>query len=146
MQAFRAAVTVDTDHELHIQQVPFRPGSVVEVIVLPAESVPASSREASEASDQIEEAVEDAKERLNGSKLARTQYSLARQYPQDYVIMVGERVAFHSPDRKAAFGAFDQACEDFPEAVPVIVEPGGKERKAPRFRGRSMNTRVGSRR
>ncbi len=146
MQAFRAAVTVDTDHELRIQRVPFRPGSVVEVIVLPAESEPAASREAAETSGQIDVAVEDAKERLNGSKLARAQYRLARLYPQDYVILVGERVAFHSPDRKAAFGAYDQACEDFPEAVPVIVEPGGKERRAPRFRGRSVKTRVGIRR
>ncbi len=145
MQAFRAAVTVDTDHELHLRRVPFRPGSVVEVIVLPAESAPAAGREASRSSDRIEKAGEDAQERLNGSALAAAQYRLARRYPQDYVILVGEEVTSHSPDRGVAFSAYDQACEDFPEAVPVIVEPGGKERKAPRFRGRCVRTRVGIR-
>ena len=34
MQAFRAATTVDSEHEIRIRRVPFRPGAMVEVIVL----------------------------------------------------------------------------------------------------------------
>lgn len=34
MQAYRAATTVDSEGEIHIRQVPFQPGAVVEVIVL----------------------------------------------------------------------------------------------------------------
>ncbi len=127
MQAFRTAVTIDTDQELHLRGVPFRSGSVVEVIVLPAESDSASG--------------DDAELRVNGSELARTQYQLAHQHPEDYAVLVGERVLFHSPDRKAAFGAFDRACADFPGAVPVIVEPDGKPRRPSRFRGRGWRFR-----
>ena len=34
MQAYRAAATIESDHGLHITDLPFRPGSTVEVIVL----------------------------------------------------------------------------------------------------------------
>ncbi len=37
MQAYRAAATVERDRALHITDVPFQPGSVVEVIVLDPE-------------------------------------------------------------------------------------------------------------
>ncbi len=139
MQAFRAAAQVDTDHELHIQQVPFQPGSLVEVIVLPAEAEPSST------GARAAETSESGEERLNGGELVREQYRLAGQYPEDYVILVRDRIVFHSPDRRAAFGAYDQACEDYPAALPVVVEPGGKERRAPVFRGRAFVTRTRSR-
>jgi hypothetical protein len=37
MQAYRTMTTVDTDGELHLRQIPFRPGTGVEVIVLAAD-------------------------------------------------------------------------------------------------------------
>jgi len=37
MQAYRTMTTVGTDGELHLRQVPFRPGTGVEVIVLAPE-------------------------------------------------------------------------------------------------------------
>lgn len=40
MQAYRAATTVDSEREIHIRQVPFRPGATVEVIVLEPETPP----------------------------------------------------------------------------------------------------------
>ncbi len=142
MQAFRAAVTVDTDHELHIEQVPFRPGSVVEVIVLPAESESLEDGAAPTSAGRST-AADESRQSPNGSALARAQYRLAGQYPKDYVVLVGERIVFRSSDRQVAFGAYDQACRDFPEVVPVIVEPGGRERRAPLFRGRTLTTSDG---
>ncbi len=140
MQAFRAAAKVDTDHDLHIQQVPFQPGSLVEVIVLPAEAEPTST------AARTAERSESGKERLNGGELVRAQYRLAGQYPKDYVVLVRDRILFHSPDRGAAFRAYDQACEDHPTVLPVVVEPGGKERRAPLFRGRAFVANARSRR
>ena len=44
-QAYRAATTVDSDREIHIRQVPFRPGATVEVIVLePATPLPVDAQ------------------------------------------------------------------------------------------------------
>lgn len=43
MQAFRAAGTVGTGGELHLPRVPFRPGSVVEIIVLEQAKAPTES-------------------------------------------------------------------------------------------------------
>ncbi len=40
MQAYRAATTVDSEREIRIRQVPFRPGATVEVIVLEPETPP----------------------------------------------------------------------------------------------------------
>jgi hypothetical protein len=37
MEAYRTETTVDTDGELHLTQLPFRPGTGVEVIVLAQE-------------------------------------------------------------------------------------------------------------
>ncbi len=45
MQAFRAAATIENDHGLHITDLPFRPGSTVEVIVLePSTDTPGKPR------------------------------------------------------------------------------------------------------
>ena len=44
MQAYRAATTVDSECEIHIRQVPFRPGAMVEVIVLEPKPAPLPAR------------------------------------------------------------------------------------------------------
>ncbi len=46
MQAYRAATTVDSEREIHIRRVPFRPGATVEVIVLEPDtsSLPVDAR------------------------------------------------------------------------------------------------------
>ncbi|MCP4661462.1 MAG: hypothetical protein GY856_39160 [bacterium] len=76
-------------------------------------------------------------------RLVRKQYQLAHQYPEDYVVLVGDRVVCHSPDRQKAFRAYDQAFVDFPSGDPVIVEPGGTQKKPPVFRGRSWKGNLG---
>ncbi len=70
--------------------------------------------------------------------LAERQYRLARQHPDDWVVLVGERIVHHSADRAAAFRAFDEVFTELPGARPVIVEPGGGKRRMPIVRGRSI--------
>jgi hypothetical protein len=70
MQAYRAAAVVDTASELHIAHVPFKPGIVVEIIVLEPESqTPARSLGLS---PEREAAL---------GRLFRQSYSLGGQYP-----------------------------------------------------------------
>ncbi|MEE8584991.1 MAG: hypothetical protein V3T83_09080 [Acidobacteriota bacterium] len=45
MQAYRASATVERDRALHITDVPFQPGSIVEVIVLDPRSGVAGPRQ-----------------------------------------------------------------------------------------------------
>ena len=120
MQAFRAAVTVGTSHEVHLAPVPFRPGSVVEVIVL---EEPQRDRSAgAEAPEQ--RSGRPWKAHRTGVDLAREQYRLAQRHPEEYVVLVEDRVVFHSPDRRLAFRAYSQAVVDSPASYPVIVQPG----------------------
>lgn len=54
MQAYRAAATIQSDHAIHIPDLPFQPGSTVEVIVLePAAETPAESRPQRERAERI---------------------------------------------------------------------------------------------
>ena len=70
--------------------------------------------------------------------LPQRQYRLASQYPGEFVVLVGEEVVYHSPDRQAAFEAHDQAFVDWPSGSPVIVDPQRGPRRRPIVRGRSF--------
>jgi len=146
MQAFRAAVTVGTGREVHLSPVPFRPGSVVEVIVLEQAPERATGDQSSTRARDRSAGAEAAEQRSvhpgqahhAGLDLAREQYRLAQPYPEEYVVLVEDRVIFHSPDRLLAFRAYDQAVADSPSSYPVIVQPGDEPKPAPLFRGRSF--------
>ncbi len=69
---------------------------------------------------------------------ARDQYRLARRYPGEFVVLVGEEVFFHSVDRQVAFEAYDRAFGDSPSGRPVIVDPARRLRRRPVVRGRLL--------
>lgn len=147
MQAFRAAATVGAAQEIHLAPVPFRPGSVVEVIVLgKAPERTSTDRSSSPVRDRSPGAAETdeqaparvGEEHRSGVDLAREQYRLAQQFPEEYVVLTEDRVVFHSPDRRLAVRAYDQAVADSPSSYPVIVQPGDEPKKPPVFRGRSF--------
>lgn len=150
MQAFRSSATVATDRGLHIPRVPFQPGSEVEVIVLERETEiisPGDTRASTPRADPPDAEAQKLPpahpEDQDALRLVRRQYQLAHQYPEDYVVLVGDRIVCHSPNREKAFRAYDQAFVDFPSGDPVIVEPGGTQKKPPVLRGRSWKRNLG---
>ncbi len=76
------------------------------------------------------------------TRLAEKQFRLASQYPGDYVVLVGERTIHHSPDRQEAVATFQRAARAFPPHRPVFIRPGGRLRKPPVVRGRSMSGKL----
>lgn len=75
--------------------------------------------------------------------LVERQYELAGQYPDDYVVLVGERILHHSPDREEALTAFQRVAESFYPERPALVRPGGcPPRRRPMARGRSLSGKL----
>ena len=125
MNAYRVATTLDARGELHVPDVPFEPGAEVEVIVLEGSASPRASRS------------------TKALSLRDRQYELAREYPGEYVVLVGEQLVHHGPDRQAAARAYDLAAKQSSSDRPVIVRPGGRARRPPVLRGRSLAGRLG---
>lgn len=75
--------------------------------------------------------------------LADRQYELAHQHSGEYVVLVGDRVVHHSPDREAAGNAFVQAFVGHPSHAPVMVDPSRERQPRPKpiLRGRVLNRR-----
>ncbi len=119
MQAFRADTTIDERGRLHLPRIPFQPGTPVEIIVL-------------ERGDALPEEPE-----RQGS-LADRQYLLARQYPEEYVVLMGDAIVHHTRDREEAADAFDRAALGSSSLRPVIVSPASKPRRFPVVRGRAL--------
>lgn len=69
---------------------------------------------------------------------AQRQYRLAGQHPGEFVVLVGDKIVCHTPDRQSAFEAYDRAFVDFPMKRPVIVDPRRRLRRRPIVRGRSL--------
>ncbi len=140
MQAFRAATTVDQRGELHVSDVPFRPGTPVEVLVLEQVADVGTS-----AWSGLHGAAEGSLDRPSDQRmrLAKEQYRLAGQYPNEYVVLVGDRIVHHSSDRRQAAQAYDRAALDSSPRRPVIVRPGGRLRKPPVVRGRALTRKLG---
>lgn len=86
-------------------------------------------------------------DRLNPGKeqkprsLADRQYQLAGQYPNEYVVLVGERVIHHSQDRSAAIRAYSQAFLEAYDGTPVMVDPNRTRKRRPPIRGRRRGHR-----
>jgi hypothetical protein len=72
------------------------------------------------------------------TNLAERQYRLARQYPGDYVVLVGEQVVHHSGNRDAAFRAYDDAFAGRSAPCPVLVEPNAAPKRTPVLRGHAL--------
>jgi hypothetical protein len=141
MQAHRAAATVNEEGELRIAQVPFPPGAVLDVILLEQEGSRPRAAQAvvlAAAPDAKKATGPSDKRRPEVVKRIEEQYRIAQQYPGEYVVLVGDRVVFHAPARQEVFRAYKQAFVDFPQQAPVVVEPGGKPRKPPVLRGRTL--------
>ncbi len=137
MQAFRAATTIDQHGELHVFDVPFRPGTPVEVLVLE------QSEESEHRPLGIEKKDPPADQHLEAKRLAEEQYRLASRYPNEYVILVGECIVHHSPDREQAAQAYDRAALASSSMRPVIVRPGSGPRNPPVVRGRALAPMLG---
>jgi hypothetical protein len=73
--------------------------------------------------------------------LPQRQYRLARRYPGEYVVLVGERVVHHGPEREEAGRAYKQAFADCPSSTPVMVDPNRLRQRRPIVRGRALNKR-----
>lgn len=139
MQAFRIATTIDQERQLRLLDVPFQPGTAVDVIVLEqGEQIPAASSGTSARPNGAAPADEQ-RERI---RLAEKQYRLANQYPKEYVILIGERIVHHSVDRQQAVQAYRRIEVDELSNRPVIVSPGKPPRKPPMVRGRALTGKL----
>lgn len=71
--------------------------------------------------------------------LGHRQRQIAREFPAgEYVVLVGDEVVAHTPNRGDAFTAYDQACGG--GRVAVIVPPDARQTPPPAvFRGRVLS-------
>ncbi len=134
MQAFRAATTIDEERQLRLSDVPFSPGTAVDVIVLEG----GQKGEAAITGSQTPSAGDASGAPRQRMTLAERQYRLAGQHPNEYVVLVGERIVHHCTDRQQAAQAYQRAAVDAPQNLAVIVSPGEKPRRPLLVRGRSL--------
>ncbi|MCP4660087.1 MAG: hypothetical protein GY856_32195 [bacterium] len=80
---------------------------------------------------------------IDPMQLAEEQYRLAGQYPNEYVVLIGERIVHHSPDRRQAAEAYNRAALGSSSMRPAIVRPGSGPRKPPVVRGRALTRKLG---
>lgn len=54
--------------------------------------------------------------------------AILAEYPNDYVVFVGERMIAHTSDKEAAFAAFDAAWDgqERGNEVPLVVPPASR--------------------
>jgi plasmid stability protein len=79
------------------------------------------------------------------SAIADRQAALAGAYPNEYVILVGDRVLVHTGDKEKAYAEHDAALDR--DEKPIIMPPGVLRRIPPPIvRGRSLARASGARR
>lgn len=73
------------------------------------------------------------------SALAERQAALAAAYPEEYVVLLGDRVLVHTRDKEEAYVHLDAAFDAVSGAEPIIVPPGPLRRIGPPvLRGRAL--------
>ena len=78
----------------------------------------------------------DAAEAPSAPTTAARQKALAAAYPEEYVVLVGERVLVHTRDKEEAFARYDAAVEQGGEE-PIVIPPGAlRQTPPPVLRGR----------
>jgi hypothetical protein len=72
----------------------------------------------------------------------RRRLAAANAYPDEFVVLLDDRVAFHSPDRAEAVARYRAlSAEAGPGCIPALVEPGKRGfRPDPVIRGRASPT------
>ncbi|XXY53378.1 DUF5678 domain-containing protein [Sorangium sp. So ce269] len=74
--------------------------------------------------------------------LAERQAALAEAYPDEYVVLVEERVIAHTRDKDEAYAHYDAAFEEQGIGEPIVIPPGALRRIAPPvLRGRAVPAR-----
>ncbi|MFS8065097.1 MAG: FitA-like ribbon-helix-helix domain-containing protein [Byssovorax sp.] len=69
--------------------------------------------------------------------LAARQAALADSYPNEYVVLLGDRVIAHTQDKEEAYAQHDAAFEG--DVEPIILPPGALRRiQPPVIRGRAL--------
>jgi hypothetical protein len=67
---------------------------------------------------------------------AARQKALAAAYPEEYVVLIGDRVIVHTRDKEEAFARYDAAVEQGGEE-PIVIPPGAlRQTPPPVLRGR----------
>ena len=71
--------------------------------------------------------------------LGHLQASLAAQYPEEYVVLRGDRVLAHTLDKAEAFACYEDALEQTGNEEPLIVPPAAyRQLPRPVVRGRAL--------
>jgi hypothetical protein len=81
-------------------------------------------------------ATPDARDAFSVPTTAARQKALAAAYPEEYVVLVGDRVIVHTRDKEEAFARYDAAVEQGGEE-PIVIPPGAlRQTPPPVLRGR----------
>lgn len=73
---------------------------------------------------------------VSSAPAAARQKVLAAAYPDEYVVLVGDRVLVHTRDKEEAFARYDTAVEQGDEE-PIVIPPWALRRTLPpALRGR----------
>ncbi|WP_438015493.1 DUF5678 domain-containing protein [Sorangium sp. So ce315] len=71
--------------------------------------------------------------------LAERQAALAEAYPDEYVVLVDERLIAHTRDKDEAYAQYDAAFNEQGGGEPIVIPPGALRRIAPpALRGRAV--------
>ncbi|WP_437925382.1 hypothetical protein WMF37_40980 [Sorangium sp. So ce291] len=71
--------------------------------------------------------------------LAERQVALAEAYPDEYVVLVEERLIAHTRDKDEAYAHYDAAFDQQGVGEPIVIPPGALRRIAPPvLRGRAV--------
>ncbi len=79
-------------------------------------------------------------EGTDARSLQERQATLARRYPDEYVVLLEERVVAHTADKDEAYAHYDAAFEEACGIEPIVVAPGSLRRLGPPIlRGRALS-------
>ena len=73
----------------------------------------------------------DASDASSAPTTAARQKALAAAYPEEYVVLVGDRVLVHTRDEEEAFARYEAAVERGGEE-PIVIPPGALRHRAAR--------------
>ncbi|NUQ75661.1 MAG: hypothetical protein HUU21_19120 [Polyangiaceae bacterium] len=78
--------------------------------------------------------------------LVARQKAIVNAYPNEYVVLLGDRLIAHTPNKEEAFSQFDAAWDESEDLEPIVVPPADRRGlPGPVLRGRSIpNTAKGS--
>jgi hypothetical protein len=95
--------------------------------------------------DPPEHAGAESRDALTAARsIVERQKAIVAAYPEEYVVLLGDRLIAHTPDKEEAFSRSEAAWDESEDLEPIVVPPAKqRELRGPVLRGRSIPTTRG---